>query len=113
MRIKIIGAGSRRLKNLFAGHGYVFDLHNIRINGVMRGCSGYIQNPKTGKTVYTMTEPVPVLWLEDKIMFRLAEDIVKSGDVSDIRYKNQWPKTGQYVQAICQELDAVKPLLKY
>lgn len=40
----IIGAGSRRLKNLFADRGYVFDLHNVRINGVMRGCSGYIQN---------------------------------------------------------------------
>lgn len=105
--------GMTKVKNMFAGQGYEFALHNIRINGRMRGCNGYIKNPHTGKVVYLTTEPVPVSWLSGKIMFRLADDIGVDGNPTAIEHKNQWPNAADFERAVRNELDAEKPLLRY
>lgn len=34
------------------------ELRNIRINGDLRGCSGFITDPDSGAVVYVSTEPV-------------------------------------------------------
>src|SRR5699024_10947214 len=34
----------------------VFDLRNIRINGQLQGCSGFVTDPSTDKIVYVSTD---------------------------------------------------------
>lgn len=34
----------------------VFDLRNIRINGQLQGCSGFVTDPSTDKIVYASTD---------------------------------------------------------
>lgn len=36
--------------------GIVTDLRNIRINGMLKGCSGFFTDPTTQRTVYVNTE---------------------------------------------------------
>lgn len=47
-----------------------FKLSNIRINGQLRGCSGFITNPNTNKIAYINTESV---LSNHKILYRTAE----------------------------------------
>ena len=47
---------------------YVINLKNISINGAKHGCSGFVQNPSTGLTVYVTTE-------DNYFMCRYARDM--------------------------------------
>ena len=105
------GAGVRKIKAAFGGK-YIFNLHNIRINGAMRGCSGYIQNPETHKTIYLTTESTSCRWLDKKLMFRIADDIGKDGEWN-FEHKNQWVSERDFAIAAQAELDADRPLLRY
>lgn len=91
------------LKNRFKKVGdYEYHLKNININGVKRGCSGFIRNPETGKTVYIDTEFVcgncykP---LENKVMFRTAKNLKDySGGI------NQWCTENELVDKVVKAL---------
>lgn len=51
-----------------------FTLKNIKINGVNKGCSGFITNTKNGTCVYINTESSCYEPLKDKILYRYARD---------------------------------------
>lgn len=88
---------SRKLKELFKGKNFTFNLSTININGQKRGCSGFITNPITGKHCYITTEPFFEGGLYgDKnrtIMMRTAAHLKDySGGV------NQWLSVDEIVQ---------------
>jgi hypothetical protein len=47
-----------KLKNqiLAADRNLIVNLRNVTVNGVKFGCSGFIQDPATGRTVYVNTD---------------------------------------------------------
>lgn len=47
---------------------------DININGVVKGCSGFITNPRNGNVIYVNTEGSCYEPLADKIMYRKAKD---------------------------------------
>jgi hypothetical protein len=50
---------SQKVKAMFKPYSnLVVETKNIRINGQLRGCSGFIQNNDNGKIVYLTTEPI-------------------------------------------------------
>lgn len=65
----------------------VFSLRNISVNGAKRGCSGFVQNPQTGSTVYVNTEHSPYAPLADKSLYRYARD---TKDYSSNSLSNGW-----------------------
>lgn len=46
---------------------------NIRVNGDVRGCSGFITDPETGRHVYVNTERSVYGPLQNRILYRTAE----------------------------------------
>lgn len=50
-------------------------LSDIKINGDIRGCSGFIRNPETGTIVYVNTERSAYGPLSDKYMYRTAKHL--------------------------------------
>lgn len=46
-------------------------------------------------------------------MFRIADDINDDGDNLSFEHKNQWPDKDEFVDAVCAELDSVKPVIRY
>ena len=54
------------------GENFQYNLHNVRINGETRGCSGFITNKENGVIVYISTEPVACL--HNRLMYRYAKD---------------------------------------
>ena len=50
-----------KVKNAIKRSGYdlIPHLTNIRINGQLRGCSGFLEDPKTGRLAYINTEKDP------------------------------------------------------
>ncbi len=54
-----------------------FHVKNIAINGKKVGCSGFIKNPRTGKTVYVNTDTDGAMRFGgvQKYLYRLARDI--------------------------------------
>ena len=81
-----------------------FNIHlkNIRVNGNLRGCSGFIENPATGKIVYITTEPSIVHNLSTKVMYRTAKHLKDyTGG------QNQWGdlKNNQFITDIIKELN--------
>jgi len=50
---------SQKVKAMFKAHSNLMvETKNIRINGQLRGCSGFIQNTDNGKIVYLTTEQI-------------------------------------------------------
>ncbi len=91
------------LKNRFKKVGnYKCHLKNININGVKRGCSGFIKNPETEKIIYLTTEYVcgncykP---LENKVMFRTAKDFKDYTGGT-----NQWCMENELVDKVVKAL---------
>lgn len=94
------------LKNRIKKNGkgdYDFNLSNININGVKRGCSGYITNKDNGITIYVDTEPSAYGPLEDKILWRIAEKV----DGRYVSGYNKWGmrKNDSYIKDIVNVLD--------
>lgn len=91
------------LKNRFKKVGnYEQYLKNININGVKRGCDGFIRNPENGKIVYLTTEYVcgncykP---LANKMMYRTAKDLKDyTGET------NQWCMENELVDKVVKAL---------
>lgn len=48
------------------------ELRNIRINGDLRGCSGFITDPDSGAVVYVNTEPT--FGHVREVLYRTAKD---------------------------------------
>lgn len=66
-----------RLKNLVkkeSGIEYQYHLKNIVINGVKKGCSGFIVNPHNFLCIYVDTEHSCYAPLSNKFMYRYAKD---------------------------------------
>ena len=66
-----------RLKNLVkkeSGIEYQYHLRNIVINGVKKGCSGFIVNPHNFLCIYVDTEHSCYAPLSNKFMYRYAKD---------------------------------------
>lgn len=49
--------GSRKVKNLFKGLPFEVKIKDIKVNGQIRGCSGFITNTENEKVCYIDTEP--------------------------------------------------------
>lgn len=49
-----------------------FIVSNIKVNGDIRGCSGFIKNIDNGVTIYVCTEPCPVIYGGTQLMYRYA-----------------------------------------
>lgn len=80
---------SQKLKNAIRRHKRgdecIFNLRNITINGVKRGCSGHIR--LGNRCVYVNTERSCYGPLSDKFMYRVAID---EKDYSGNGGRNQW-----------------------
>lgn len=66
-----------KVKNLLkkAGGYEVENCHNIRVNGQLRGCSGFIRKAGSERTVYFNTEYVVSLGRDDdRLLVRYARD---------------------------------------
>lgn len=66
-----------RLKNLVKKENdieYQYHLRNIVINGVKKGCSGFIVNPHNHLCIYVNTEHSCYAPLSNKFMYRYAKD---------------------------------------
>lgn len=66
---------SIKLKNQIMKIAHInleFKLKNIQINGVKKGCSGFIQNKDNGKIVYVSTEESSFQPFTDKSLYRTA-----------------------------------------
>lgn len=50
----------------------VVKLHNVRVNGALFGCSGFVTDPGTGRIVYVITDHNHGLSY-DKALYRTAE----------------------------------------
>ena len=91
------------LKNRFKKVGnYEYYLKNININGVKRGCDGFIRNPENGKIVYLTTEYVCGNFykqLSNKMMYRTAKDLKDyTGET------NQWCMENELVDKVVKAL---------
>lgn len=53
----------------------IINVKDISVNGVKRGCSGFITDSSSGNVVYINTEGSEYGPLTDKIMYRKARDI--------------------------------------
>lgn len=71
------------------------DLRNIRINGTLRGCSGFIRNDNTGAIIYLTTEESCYGPLQNKVMYRTA---VSMTDYTGGR--NQWANASAWAQEV-------------
>lgn len=71
-----------------------YSLKNVRVNGVLKGCSGHVVDSETGICVYMTTDVGSYKPLSDKAMYRLAKN---ERDYSSNSLKsgyNRWTKTG-------------------
>lgn len=61
------------INNVATTENIEFSVKNIILNGVKRGCSGFIKNKDNGSVVYINTEPC---WLDlvPPFMYRYAKD---------------------------------------
>lgn len=77
---------STKLKNALnkTGAELRFNLKNINVNGVKRGCSGFIINEHTGTVVYVNTE----MCIPYGYMYRFADN-----DRDYTGYHNRWAET--------------------
>jgi len=79
--------------------GMNFYLRNISINGVKKGCSGFVENPANGSIVYLTTEENTIG--PNSHMYRYADHVK---DYSG--YCNRWAKGyDALVVSVCQLLD--------
>lgn len=88
------------LRNQFKKVGeYEYYLKNIVINGVKKGCSGFIKNPTNHKIIYLTTEAVCYEPLKDKVMFRTAKHLKDyTGGI------NQWCNREELVEKVAEAL---------
>jgi hypothetical protein len=79
------------------GRDLTFTLKNITINGVKKGCSGFVRNNANGTVVYVNTEESCATWLP-RFMFRYADN------EKDYKgYSNRWAKTlDELATSICK-----------
>lgn len=79
--------GMTKVKNTFKRHNIPvsFKLSNTRINGALRGCSGFIIHEPSGRIAYVDTEQSCYGPLSDKFMYRSADNL------KDYRgHRNRW-----------------------
>ena len=65
-KIKLIRSLQKRKRNL------AFDLEATKINGIVKGCDGFITNPDNGLIVYVNTESSVYAPIANKILVRYA-----------------------------------------
>lgn len=90
---------STKLRNAITKHSngmdLTFTLKNININGVNRGCSGFIRNNVNNSVVYVNTETIPYSNL--RYMYRYADN-----EKDYTGYHNRWAsELDQLADAIC------------
>lgn len=66
--------GIVKARNLFRGVGEVLNGRNVRVNGVLRGSSGFVRIPGSLTLVYFNTEDPGCGILSEKILIRTAKD---------------------------------------
>ena len=90
---------STKLRNAINRHAngmdLAFKLKNININGVNRGCSGFVRNNSNGSVIYVTTESP---WRCDlKYMYRYADS-----EKDYTGYHNRWAsELDQLADGIC------------
>ena len=52
-----------------------FHLKMIKVNGQVRGCSGFVENAENGKIVYINTEVLPFTGQEYRVLYRTAKHL--------------------------------------
>ena len=91
---------STKLKNAINKHAngmdLAFKLKNININGVNRGCSGFIRNNANGSVIYVNAEKSCASWVP-RFMYRYADN------EKDYKgYRNRWADSlDELADAIC------------
>lgn len=77
-----------------------FHIGDIKINGSIRGCSGFIVEPISGKIVYVNTESSAYGPLSPKFLYRKAKDL------SDYRGgRNMWADSSDVATPIIEFFD--------
>lgn len=76
-----------------------FIIKNVKINGTWKGCTGFIKNLHNGTTIYIDTEPCPVIYGGQQLMYRYALDH------KDYRgCMNQWAKEDAFCETVYKAL---------
>lgn len=92
---------TNRIKKMSrSANSLTFDLDNIKINGDVRGCSGFITNNDTGVIVYVDTESTLSYRPHNEMMFRQARH---DKDYRGLR--NRWSGLDTYVIDVIKLLD--------
>lgn len=100
-----------KTKNLISaacpGTSLEFHLKNIAINGVKRGCSGFVVNKDNDRVIYLNTEN-SVMNLG--FMYRFADSIT---DYSSLKYRNRFAKSvPEFIRGISECLVGELPFGK-
>lgn len=66
---------TRRLRSMFRGQPFELHISDIRINGMIRGCSGFLRNTDSGKICYINSEGSCLQTLANKILIRTAVNL--------------------------------------
>jgi hypothetical protein len=81
---------------------FVFNLNNIRINGQLRGCSGFITNPENDAIVYINTEKS--VMDGNSMLFRYARH---EKDYQGLT--NRWATTNDFIPSVIAALQKGTP----
>lgn len=85
----------------------IFRLKNIKINGVYRGCSGFVVNKDNDRVIYLNTENSA---MNLGFMYRFADSIT---DYSSLKYRNRFAKSvPEFVRGISECLTGELPFGK-
>ena len=67
-----------------------YDINNVSVNGIKKGCSGFITNTETGSCIYINTEHSCFGPISDKSMYRYAKDNKDYSSTSIINGNNRF-----------------------
>ena len=79
-----------------------FDLKNIRINGVLKGCSGFIFSEETGKFVYVLAEIDNYV---NKAMYRIARHGKDYSGGHSVAERNRYAEYSNLAKEIVELLE--------
>lgn len=99
---------ARKLRNdinrIMPDNDYEFHVRNIRVNGVTRGCSGFIVNKGNGSCVYVNTEE-PLIGGYAELLVRYARD---TSDYASHSYSNFFAREGEFAEKAIGFLEAIQ-----
>ena len=83
-------------------------IKNISVNGVKRGCAGFVANKISGSCAYINTEGSCYAPLSGKSMYRLARDTKDFSSVSLRNGNNRWTEDANLASSVIFLLEREK-----